>query len=196
LCDPVTGAAVGGGLAVTSGIMSQKGEMDARGAQIDAQRRQKIEVVRQMNFADAQIKQDYRNLWDNTVSELEDLDMQALKNRTTMAAGISESGMEGRTTDAIMRSVQGTDLKSRARVTENYERDYASILGAQYGAWEQGKASFSGIQESSSKVDWLAETLKIGTAGLSGASQGAQLGGSIQSAKAALSKPAVKTGGN
>lgn len=194
MCDPVTGAAVGGGMGLASGVMNQKAEMEARGAQIDAQRRQKIEVVRQMNFADAQIKQDYRNLWDNTVSELEDLDMQALKNRTTMAAGINESGMEGRTTNAVMRNVQGQDLKARARVTENYQRDYASILGAQYGAWEQGKASFKGIQESSSKVDWLAETLKISGDGLSGASSGAQLGGSIQAARAPTSK--AKTGGN
>lgn len=181
MCDPVTGAAVGGGMGLASGVMNQKAEMNARGAQIDQQRRQKIEVVRQMNFADAQIKQDYRNLWDSTVSELEDLDMQALKNRTTMAAGISESGMEGRTTNAVMRNVQGQDLKARARVTENYQRDYASILGAQYGAWEQGKASFKGIKESSSKVDWLAETLKIAGGGLSGASSGAQTGAQIKS---------------
>lgn len=193
MCDPVTGAAVGGGLGVTSGIMNQKEEMKAKGARIDAQRRQKIEVVRSMNFADSQIKQEYRNLWDTTVAELGDMDLQAMKNRTTMSAGISESGMEGRTTDAIIRATIGQDLKAKARVDENYQRDYASILGAQYGNWEQGKAQFKGIQEESSKVDWLAETLKITAGGLSGASSGSQIGGSIQSARAKLST--AKTGG-
>ena len=193
MCDPVTGAAVGGGLGVASGIMNQKEEMKAKGARIDAQRRQKIEVVRSMNFADAQIHQEYRNLWDTTVAELGDMDLQAMKNRTTMAAGISESGMEGRTTDAIMRATIGQDLKAKARVDENYQRDYASILGAQYSNWEQGKAQFKGIQEESKKVDWLAETLKITSSGLSGASSGSQMGGSIQSARTKLST--AKAGG-
>lgn len=180
MCDPVTGAAVGGGMGVATGIMNQKEAMKARGALIDQQRLQKIEIVKSMNFGDAQLKQDYRNLWDSTVAELGDLDMQSLKNRTTLAAGVSESGLEGRSVDAVTRAAAGQDLRARARVTENYERDYASILGAQYSNWEKGKAAFNGIKEASSKVDWFAETLKITSGGLSGASQGANTGDQIK----------------
>lgn len=168
-------------------MMGQKEAAKAQGALIDQQRLQKIQTVRQMNFAATQGQQDYRNVWDSTVSELEDLDMQALKNRTTLAAGVSESGLEGRSIDAVTRSIIGKDLRARSQVTENYERDYASILGNQYSNWEQGKAQFKGTVEGSQKVNVLGNILSLGTAMGKGYMAGSSIAGAMSSSTAAVS---------
>jgi len=169
-------------------IMGQKEAAKAKGAMIDQQRLQKIQVVRQMNFAATQSQQDYRNLWDTTSSELGNLDTQALKNKTTLAAGIAESGLEGRSIDAVTRSIEGKDLRARSQVTENYERDYASILGGQYSNWEQGKAAFKGIQEESQKVNVLGNLLSVGTAAGKGYMAGSSMASAYSSATSAPSQ--------
>lgn len=165
------GMMIGSALGAGSALFDAKGNAEAEAAQITANRKKKIEIIKSMNFNNAKINLESQNMWDSAVADLTDMNMQAIRNRTTIAAGISESGMEGRTMRAVQRNVEGQDLMAMSRLTENYQRDYASLLGQQEEAWQSGLAGMEGLV-TSSKSSGLSPFLSVITGGLQGAVAG------------------------
>lgn len=182
-----------GVMAGMSAIAGAAGDAKSIGAQIDQQRKQKVEIIKQMNWGDAQVRQDQRNLWDQTAAELGDMDMAAIRNRATISAAIGESGMGGRTANAVQRNVEAADLRARSRVTDNYERDYTSLLAAQQENWQGGLSQIAGQAKIQTKSSG-AQMLDVLSATVGGYMAGDQLAGKFKTNKTV--KPKAKAIGS
>lgn len=181
------GMMVGSALGAGTALFDAAGNAKAEAAQITANRKKKIEIIKSMNYNNAKINLESKNLWDSTVSDLTDMNMQAIRNRTTIAAGISESGMEGRTMKAVQRNVEGQDLKAQSRLKENYERDYTSLLGQQEEAWQSGLAGMEGLV-TQSKSSGLSPFLNVITGGIQGGMTGHNFQSNMKTPKGAKSR--------
>lgn len=181
------GMMIGAGIGAANGLLNASGVAAAEGAAIDAGRKQKIEIIKSMNWNEAKSRLDIKSQWDQATAELSDMNMAAIRNRTTIAAGISESGMEGRTTRQVQRAVEGGDLRAKSRLTENYERDYQSLLNKKQEEWDAGLSSIVGIQKVRTTNPFSA-SLGVVSSGLSGAMMGSSLETSIRTPQGAKGK--------
>lgn len=169
------GAAIGAVIGLVSNGLQQNGEKKQQAAQEEARRKQKIELVKQMNWQEASTRLEVKNLLDQAQSQLGDIQMGAIRNRSAVTAAIGESGMEGRTMKAVQRNVEAADLRAAARVTENYERDYATIMAKRESEWMASRAEVDGMKalSSSSKASGVMGML-------TGAVQGGMAGDQLQ----------------
>lgn len=175
MCDPMTMAVTMGAVGVGQGLVGDYEQMKAYGDAVTQQRKQQVEIIKQMNYQDVALRQDQRNAYDTAVRDLEDMQLNAIKNQGAVKAAVSESNLEGNSMDRLVRDVEGSDLRAANSVTENYERDYTSILGQRYQNWEQGKSSFNSMGKIR-KPSKLSRALNIATSGISGATSGYSMG--------------------
>lgn len=181
------GMIIGGALGAGTKLLEGYGGAAAQGAAIDQSRRQKVEIIKSMNWNAAKTDLDIKSQWDSAVAELSEMNMQAIRNRTSVEAGISESGMEGRTMRQIQRSVEGQDLKAKSRLKENYERDYQSLLNKKQDEWDQGLATIEGIPKVN-KTSGFSQALGVLSGGLQGVMAGNQLQTQINTPQGARGK--------
>lgn len=179
----MAGAAIGAGTKLLGGMANNAAEKKQKAAMEEQRRKQKIELVKQMNWADASTVLEFRNLLDSTVDQLTEVNFAAIRNSSAAAAGISESGMEGRTTDRAQRKADQVGLKAAARLNENYERDYASLLGEREKQWQAGLSQIEGLGDEIKVKGSGLNPLDILSGGISGAMTGDQLGKRIKTNK-------------
>lgn len=183
------GGVMGGAMGLLTGMsgyqqkkVQKQMQANQEAAEEQARRLQKIELVKALNWQEASTRLEFKNLMDSAVDELTEVNFAAIRNSSAAAAGISESGMEGRTTARAQRKVDQVALRQASRVTENYERDYASLLGEREKQWQAGLSAIKGVGEdmrgkggSSSKgyLDVISSTI-------SGTVSGHQLGSRVK----------------
>lgn len=143
MCEPVS---IGMGImAVAGATMSAKQKADMEGNQIDAQNRQKQQLIKQMSFQDANLKLEARDKAEEAMNQLTQTNLNAIRNEGTVRAAIAESGLEGRSMDAIQRQTEGDSIRERTGITENYQRDYSAIFGNQVANVENTKSQIDGM---------------------------------------------------
>lgn len=175
MCEPVS---IGMGvLAVAGATMSASQQAKAEGAAIDAQRRQGQEMVKQMNYSDANLKMQERDLKEQQVQELTETTLNGIRNQGMVRAAVAESGLEGNSMDRIERSVEGDTVKERAGITESYNRDYAAIFGNRIANIENTKSAIAG-QGRIVRTSPLAHALNVTSAGVGGYLAGRSLASS------------------
>lgn len=152
-------------MAVGQQVMSSMSSNEAAAAQVDQQRRQKIEMIKQMNYNDANLKLEDRQNYENTVQELSQNNMTNVRNMGTVKAAIGESNLAGNSMDRIQRVTEGDMLRQAAGVNENYEKDYASILGKRIGNTQSTINQFNTMKEPKvrSSLSVLLDPLNIGS---------------------------------
>lgn len=182
MCEPVS---IGMGvLAVAGATMSASQQAKAEGAAIDAQNRQAQEMVKQMNYSDANLKMQERDLKEQQVAELTETTLNGIRNQGMVRAAVAESGLEGNSMRRIERSVEGDTVKERAGITESYNRDYAAIFGNRIANIENTKSAVAG-QGKIIKTSPLAHALNVTSAGMQGYAMGSSIAGASSSGGAA-----------
>lgn len=182
MCEPVS---IGMGmLAVAGATMGAAQQAKMEGAAIDAQNRQAQEMVKQMNYSDANLRMQERDLKEQQVAELTETTLNGIRNQGMVRAAVAESGLEGNSMNRIERSVEGDTIKERAGITESYNRDYAAIFGNRIANIENTKSAVRG-QGAIMKTSPLAHALNVATAGIGGYAAGKSLSGSSSSGGAA-----------
>lgn len=142
MCEPVS---IGLGImAVAGAVMGAHDKAKAEGAATDAQNRQSIEQLKQMNYADANMKMDQREAAEQAMNDLTTTNLNGIRNQGIVRAAVAESGLEGRSMDRIEREVEGDTVRERAGITENYQRDYASIFGNRIANIQNTKSAIDG----------------------------------------------------
>ncbi|CDM21629.1 predicted internal virion protein B [Citrobacter phage CR8] len=142
MCEPVS---IGLGImAVAGATMGAHDKAKAEGAAMDAQNRQSIEQLKQMNYADANMKMEQRETAEQAMQDLTTTNLNGLRNQGMVRAAVAESGLEGRSMDAIEREVAGDTVRERAGITENYQRDYAAIFGNRIANIQNTKSAIDG----------------------------------------------------
>lgn len=185
MCEPVS---IGlGVLGVAGATMSATQQAKAEGAAIDAQHRQAQEMVKQMNYSDANLKMQERDLKEQQVAELTETTLNGIRNQGMVRAAVAESGLEGNSMNRIERDVVGQTVKERAGITESYNRDYAAIFGNRIANIQNTQASVNGMG-SITRTSPLAHALNVVSSGASGYAMGSSLAGSSSGSKAPISQ--------
>lgn len=174
MCEPVSiGMAI---VAVAGAAMSASSQAKAEGAAIDAQNRQAQEMVKQMNYSDANLKLNERDLKEQQVQELTETTLNGIRNQGMVRAAVAESGLEGNSMNRIERDTDGATVKERAGITASYGRDYAAIFGNRVANIENTKSAIKG-QGKILKTSPLAHALNVTAAGAQGYAMGSSMAG-------------------
>lgn len=184
MCEPVS---IGMGImAVAGAAMSASNQAKAEGAAMDAQNRQATEMVKQMNYSDANLKMQERDLKEQQMQELTETTLNGIRNQGMVRAAVAESGLEGNSMDRIERDVAGQTVKERAGITDSYNRDYAAIFGNRIANIQNTQSAISG-QGKILKTSPLAHALNVTSAGMQGYAAGEGLGGTSKGGAAPIS---------
>lgn len=123
----------------------------AKAAQIDQGRRQSWQMIKEMNYNDANLKLESRDLLDSTVQDLTQANMNRVRNMGTIRAAIGEGMLEGNSMERVARVTEGDFLRESQGLTENYQRDYSVILGKRIANRENTVSQINEINKSEPK---------------------------------------------
>lgn len=118
---------IGGVLGIAKGIGGANSQNAAWAASEEARRKQNIQMVRQANSADANLRLQDTSNFQQARQQLESASLDAIKTQGTVQTAMAESGLEGRTMDRVKRDVDNVAIRTKGLINENYERDYANI---------------------------------------------------------------------
>ncbi|WAK44887.1 putative Internal virion protein [Erwinia phage pEa_SNUABM_57] len=139
-------------MAAAQGLQSNMQGQQAAAAGIDQSRRQQMEMIKQMNYKDANLKLKERDLVDSTVQEMTQQNMNRVRNMGTIRAAIGEGMLEGNSMERVARVTEGDYLREQQGLTDNYHRDYSVILGERIANTEQTVSQINEMQKSEPKL--------------------------------------------
>lgn len=156
----------------------------AKAAQIDQGRRQSWQMVKEMNYNEANLKLESRDLIDSTVQEMTQASMNRVRNMGTIRAAIGEGMLEGNSMERVARVTEGDFLRESQGLTENYQRDYSVILGKRIANRENTVSQINEINKSEpklkGKLEQIIDPLGLGMGKLAGiATAGGLLKGNL-----------------
>lgn len=144
----------------------------AKAAQIDQGRRQSWQMVKEMNYNEANLKLESRDLIDSTVQEMTQANMNRVRNMGTIRAAIGEGMLEGNSMERVARVTEGDFLRESQGLTENYQRDYSVILGKRIANRENTVSQINEINKSEpklkGKLEQIIDPLGLGMGKLAG----------------------------
>lgn len=143
----------------TSMLMGGMQANQAKAAQIDQGRRQSWQMIKEMNYNDANLKLESRDLLDSTVQDLTQANMNRVRNMGTIRAAIGEGMLEGNSMERVARVTEGDFLRESQGITENYQRDYSVILGKRYANRENTVSQINEINKSEPKLKGALEQI-------------------------------------
>lgn len=160
--------AMQGASMVMGGMQSEQ----AKAAQIDQGRRQSWQMVKEMNYNEANLKLESRDLIDSTVQEMTQASMNRVRNMGTIRAAIGEGMLEGNSMERVARVTEGDFLRESQGLTENYQRDYSVILGKRIANRENTVSQINEINKSEpklkGKLEQIIDPLGLGMGKLAG----------------------------
>ena len=156
----------------------------AKAAQIDQGRRQSMQMLKEMNYNEANLKLESRDLIDSTVQEMTQANMNRVRNMGTIRAAIGEGMLEGNSMERVARVTEGDFLRESQGLTENYQRDYSVILGKRIANRENTVSQINEINKSEpklkGKLEQIIDPLGLGMGKLAGiATSGGLLEGKL-----------------
>lgn len=183
-------AAIPIAMAGAQAISGQATEANVLGAQINAGRRQAMELLKQTNIQNADLTLQAKSNLEEASAELSTQNMQKVQAMGAIRAAIGESNLEGRSMERIQRVTEGQFVREANMVTENYRRNYQAIFAQQIGAHQstvsQIKEIYKGEQKGKSKLQQILDPLAVvggqaASAYASGAFDGKAFGGKFSS---------------
>lgn len=182
MCEPMSMGLAMAGVGLVGGVMQAKDKAKAEAEAEDSQRRTAREMAKEMNMANANLNLQAVDKAEEAFKQLSDINMESLRNQGTVAAAIGESGLSGNSMDRIRNSVANEASQQKVAVTDNYKRDYASILGSQIANTENTKSAIRG-QSKIFRTSKLSHALGIASSTAGGAATGASLGSQLKGDK-------------
>ncbi|WP_085589359.1 hypothetical protein [Pseudomonas sp. B14(2017)] len=142
MCEPVSiGLAA---VALIGGLSGAHDQAKAEGAAEDAKRKSQIQMIKQMNYANADLKMDLQDKSEQARQKLTDINLKSLRNQGMLNAAIGESGLSGNSLNRIKRVTAADSARESDSVIENYQRDYQSIFANEVGNVENTKSAIEG----------------------------------------------------
>ena len=128
-------------------------------AQNDQSRRQALEMVKKLNYDDADA---HMQAMDNLDTARQDLTVQSMtrvRNMGTIRAAIGEGNLEGNSMERVQRVTEGDMLREAQGITDNYNRDYAAIFAKQVGNRTGTVNQIKAMQASEGRVKGVLEQI-------------------------------------
>lgn len=130
-----------------------------KAAQIEQNRQNSWQAVRELNFKDANLKLQERDLLDTASQDLTAMNLQRVNNMGMVRAAIGESNLEGNSMKRISRVTEGELIRAANGVTDNYKKDYAAIFAERLGARESTISQIEKVQENEPRLRGRLETI-------------------------------------
>lgn len=185
MCEPIslTLAAV----ALVGGLAGAHDQAKAEGQAEDAKRKSQVEMVRQMNMANADLNLEHQDKREQAQQQLTEINLKSLRNQGMINAAIGESGLSGNSMDRIKRVTQADAEREKDSVVTNYQRDYQAIFANQVGNVENTKSALRGAAPTI-KTSNLSKTLSVVGGTMGAAAQGYAADQSVAASKASVKK--------
>ena len=169
MCEPVS---------ITMALMGVAGagvnaheKAKAEGQAEDARRKSQIELIRQMNMANADLNLEARDKAEQARHQMTEINLKSLRNRGAVAAAIGESNIAGNSMDRVKRVTEAESSRESMAVLDNYQRDYQAIFANQVGNVENTKSQMRSMAPVF-RTSKLSHALSIASSGMAGAAQG------------------------
>lgn len=172
-------AAVG----AVSAASGQKDQAKAIGEQRVQQSKQATETIKQMNYKDTQLQGQDRDNYDNAVRQLTDANINTIRNAGLIEVAFADSGVEGRSVDAVVREVAGSDARNADSIRAGYTDSRRAVQTESEMNRMQAIASVGGMGTIRGPSA-VSSALGIINGGMAGAAQGASMGSSFKAANA------------
>lgn len=163
MCEPVSiGMAV---VAVAGSAMGAHDKAKAEGKAEDAKRKSQMEMIKQMNIANADLNLEVQDKGDQARQQLTEVNLKALRNEGMLSAAIGESGLSGNSMDRIKQVSQAETDREAQSIRDNYKRDYQTIFANQLGNVENTKSQLNSMAPVL-KTSRVADALNAVSAGM------------------------------
>lgn len=162
MCEPVSIAMAV--VAVAGAAMGAHDKAKAEGQAKDAQRKSQIEMIKQMNIANADLDLQAKDKAEQANQQMTEINLKSLRNRGMVAAAIGESNLAGNSMDRIKRVTENETSREKMSVLDNYQRDYQTIFANKVGNVENTKSSMNS-QAPIFRTSKLANALDVVSAG-------------------------------
>lgn len=155
-------------MAAAQQVMGNQQKQEAVAGQIDQIRRQKIQMITKMNYDDKDLQLQERQSYQDTVNQLSQNSMQNVRNMGTVRAAMGETMLSGNSFDRIQRVTQGDFIRSQMGLNENYEKDYAKIMGERVSNYENTSNQVAAMKEPKlkGKLETIVDPLGLGIGNL------------------------------
>lgn len=164
MCDPTFGIATMTALAVSGALMGAHDKAKAEGQAKDAQRKSQIEMIKQMNIANADLDLQAKDKAEQANQQMTEINLKSLRNRGMVAAAIGESNLAGSSMGRIKRVAENETFREKMSVLDNYQRDYQTIFANKVGNVENTKSAMKS-QAPIFRSSKLASALDVVSAG-------------------------------
>lgn len=174
MCEPVSIAMAV--VAVAGAAMGAHDKAKAEGKAEDARRKSQIEMVKQMNIANADMNLQAKDKHDQAQQQMTEVNLSSIRNKGMVAAAIGESNLAGNSMDRIKRVTAADASREKMGILDNYQRDYQTIFANQVGNVENTKSQMKSSVPVH-RTSKLAQALDVAASGASAyASSGGQFG--------------------
>lgn len=155
-------------MAAAQQVMGNQQKQEGIAGQIDQIRRQKIQMITKMNYDDKDLQLQDRQAYEDTVTQLSQNSMQNVRNMGTVRAAMGETMLSGNSFDRIQRVTQGDFIRSQMGLNDNYEKDYAKIMGERVGNYENTANQVAAMKEPKlkGKLETIIDPLGLGIGNL------------------------------
>lgn len=155
-------------MAAAQQVMGNQQKQEGIAGQIDQMRRQKIQMITKMNYDDKDLQLQDRQAYEDTVQQLSQNSMQNVRNMGTVRAAMGETMLSGNSFDRIQRVTQGDFIRSQMGLTDNYEKDYAKIMGERVSNYENTSNQVAAMKEPKlkGKLETIIDPLGLGIGNL------------------------------
>lgn len=165
MCDPTGGVATAVVLSMAGATMQAKDKAKAEGQQEDAKRKSQIEMVKQMNIANADLGLEAKDKAEQAHQQLTEINLKSLRNKGMLAAAVGESNLSGNSMERIKRVTDAESSREKGAVQDNYQRDYQTIFANQVGNVENTKSQLKSMAPVI-RTSKLAQALNVTSAGM------------------------------
>lgn len=169
MCEPVSIAMAA--MAVVGGVMSAQQQAKTEGSMEDGRRKGQIEQVKQMNYANTDLRLEQADKLEQARQQLTEVNLQSLRNKGMVSAAIGESNITGNSMDRIKRITAAEDSREAGAIQENYQRDYQTLFANQVANVENTKSVLKGSQPTL-RTSKVAQALNVVSGGVQGYGQG------------------------
>lgn len=143
MCEPVSiTMAV---MAVAGAAMGASEKAKAEGQAENARRKSQIEMIKQMNIANADLSLEAKDKAEQARQQMTEINLKSLRNRGMVAAAIGESNLAGNSMNRIKQVTDAQSSRETMSVLDNYQRDYQTIFANQVGNVENTKSQMNSM---------------------------------------------------
>ena len=183
------GAILGGGLSAFGIDSGNKAALKAYKAQAKA-------LITNYNYGMVSLRTQGRSAFEEAARELQKHTINSMKNQSMVEVALSETGVEGRSQDRVMRDVRGYDAMTRASIKENFERQTYNLKQDAESMYQSTKSQINAArsQAQSQMTGGFASVLKIAQGVTSGAMLGHQVSNMYSSIVQGTTTPLSEAG--